>query len=118
MGPIWCAASLISYEPSNPPDRTDRLTLRETGTVHKSDQPDLSLIQSQSTPIRTRIRQAVQALHRQILNRLSPAAVAEDQLICGLKIPTEYVAPTITKLELPGSIGRQPGGLLAKISTH
>ena len=42
----------------------------------------------------------MQALHRQILNRLSPTTMAEDQLICDLKTPAAPVAPTITELEL------------------
>ena len=52
-------------------------------------------------------------LHRQILNRLSPSPIAEDQLIRDLCAPTQVVSPVLTELELDGKIRRQTGGLLA-----
>ncbi|MEX3316900.1 DNA-processing protein DprA [Sulfitobacter sp. PS-8MA] len=54
-------------------------------------------------------------LHRQILSRLGPAPLAEDQLIRDLQVPSTDVAPALVDLELEGEIERQPGGLLSRI---
>ncbi|WP_273522855.1 DNA-processing protein DprA [Rhodosalinus sediminis] len=53
------------------------------------------------------------ALHAQILARLGPSPLAEDQLIRDLGAGAEAVAPALLDLELDGRITRQPGGLLA-----
>ncbi|MFO7770386.1 MAG: DNA-processing protein DprA [Roseovarius gahaiensis] len=53
------------------------------------------------------------ALHSQILSRLGPSPMAEDQLVRDLKAPTNAVAPILTDLELDGRIRRQPGGLIS-----
>ncbi|MEC3862029.1 DNA-processing protein DprA [Mesobacterium sp. TK19101] len=55
------------------------------------------------------------ALHSQILDRLGPSPVAEDQLIRDLGMPTKTVSPALTDLELDGRIQRQPGGLLSLV---
>lgn len=55
------------------------------------------------------------ALHMQILDRLGPAPVAEDQLIRDLDTPAKQVAPVLVDLELEGKITRQAGGLLSKV---
>ncbi len=52
-------------------------------------------------------------LHRQILDRLGPSPLAEDQLIRDLATPAHAVSPVLVDLELNGRIRRQPGGLLA-----
>lgn len=54
------------------------------------------------------------ALHAQILNRLGPSPIAEDQLIRDLCEPAGTVSPEISALELEGKIQRQPGGLLSR----
>jgi DNA processing protein len=51
----------------------------------------------------------------QILNRLGPAPLAEDQLIRDLSAPANRVTPVLIDLELDGRIQRQAGGLLSKI---
>ena len=51
-------------------------------------------------------------LHRDILARLGPSPLAEDQLIRDLELPAADVAPALVNLELEGKISRQPGGLL------
>jgi DNA processing protein len=56
----------------------------------------------------------VAALHRQILSRLSPSPVAEDQLIRDLAVTASEVAPALLDLELDGQITRQSGGMLSK----
>jgi len=55
------------------------------------------------------------ALHQQILSRLGPSPVAEDQLIRDLAHPASDVSPALVDLELDGKIQRQPGGLLARV---
>ncbi|MBS4011883.1 MAG: DNA-processing protein DprA [Roseovarius sp.] len=55
----------------------------------------------------------IAGLHAQILNRLGPSPLAEDQLIRDLATPAHRVAPALLELELDGRITRHPGGLLA-----
>ncbi|WP_386628059.1 DNA-processing protein DprA [Sulfitobacter geojensis] len=55
------------------------------------------------------------ALHSQILARLGPSPIAEDQLIRDLRAPAAAVAPVLVDLELDGQIARQAGGLLCKV---
>jgi DNA processing protein len=59
--------------------------------------------------------QQTAALHSQILSRLGPAPIAEDQLIRDLNITACDVAPALVDLELEGQIARKPGGLLARV---
>ncbi|MWD27667.1 DNA-protecting protein DprA [Aquicoccus sp. SCR17] len=54
------------------------------------------------------------ALHRQILDRLGPAPLAEDQLIRDLDRPPADITPALTELELDGRIARHSGGLLSR----
>jgi len=54
------------------------------------------------------------ALHGQILERLGPSPLAEDQLIRDLDTSLGQVGPALLTLELEGRIQRQPGGLLAR----
>ncbi|WP_300031946.1 DNA-processing protein DprA [uncultured Roseobacter sp.] len=56
----------------------------------------------------------VAALHQQILDRLSPSPIAEDQLIRDLAVGTHDAAPVLLELELEGRIARQSGGLLVR----
>ena len=57
---------------------------------------------------------ATRALHQEILDRLGPAPLAEDQLIRDLDAPPAAVAPELVALELDGRILRHPGGLLSR----
>ena len=54
-------------------------------------------------------------LHGEILDRLGPSPLAEDQLIRDLRRPAGEVAPALVVLELEGEIQRQPGGLLSRL---
>ena len=54
-------------------------------------------------------------LHTQILNRLGPSPVAEDQVLRDLKLNPKQGGPAIVDLELDGRIQRQPGGMLSLI---
>ena len=55
------------------------------------------------------------AVHAQILARLGPSPLAEDQLIRDLALPPSMLAPALVTLELEGRIQRQSGGLLARL---
>ena len=52
-------------------------------------------------------------LHMEILSRLGPAPLAEDQLMRDLSITSGEASPVLTDLELTGKITRSAGGLLA-----
>ncbi|MCL4105184.1 UNVERIFIED_CONTAM: hypothetical protein GTU68_018891 [Idotea baltica] len=52
-------------------------------------------------------------IHKDILARLSPSPLAEDQLIRDLDSSAKSVAPALMDLELDGKIIRQSGGLLS-----
>ncbi|SLN20305.1 hypothetical protein ROA7450_00680 [Roseovarius albus] len=73
-------------------------------------QNDLPL-ETPATPKRS--LQDTAQLHSQILNRLGPSPLAEDQLIRDLATPAATVSPVLTDLELDGKVTRHPGGLLS-----
>lgn len=54
-------------------------------------------------------------LHSEILSRLGPSPVAEDQLIRDLDLNSQQVTPTLLNLELDGKIKRAAGGLLSLV---
>ena len=54
------------------------------------------------------------ALHSQILNRLGPSPMAEDQLVRDLKLSSADLTPALLDLEMDGKIARLSGGLLSK----
>ncbi|MES2968978.1 MAG: DNA-processing protein DprA [Pseudomonadota bacterium] len=56
----------------------------------------------------------IAALHGQILSRLGPSPLAEDQLIRDLALPAHAVASELVTLELEGKIIRAAGGLLSR----
>ena len=53
-------------------------------------------------------------LHSQILARLGPSPLAEDQLIRDLALPPSVLTPALVSLELEGRITRAAGGLLSR----
>lgn len=55
------------------------------------------------------------AVHGQILARLGPSPLPEDQLIRDLDLPAAAVAAELVNLELDGRIERQAGGMLARV---
>lgn len=77
-------------------------------------QPDLPLMPEKPKPRRS-LRETAD-LHSEILTRLAPSPVAEDQLIRDLKGITRDVAAQLTDLELTGKITRHPGGLISLAS--
>ncbi len=83
------------------------------------DQPDLQLDapSPQSPPKKpSRSLRETADLHQQILNRLGPSPVAEDQLIRDLNSSADQLSAILLELELDGSLHRQPGGLLSLAS--
>lgn len=54
-------------------------------------------------------------LHSQILARLGPSPMAEDQLIRDLALPSARITPELLTLELEGKVLRQAGGLLSRV---
>ncbi|MCE8555678.1 DNA-processing protein DprA [Ruegeria pomeroyi] len=79
-------------------------------------QPDLCDLMQQPAPPPKRSLRETAALHSQILDRLGPSPVAEDQLIRDLAASPGEVAPVLVDLELEGRINRQAGGLLSRVS--
>jgi DNA processing protein len=65
------------------------------------------------TPEKRTLRETA-ALHMEILDRLGPSPLAEDQLIRDLEAAPGEVAPVLVDLELDGKIMRQAGGLLSR----
>ncbi|MCF2869800.1 DNA-processing protein DprA [Octadecabacter sp. G9-8] len=75
----------------------------------KTVAPELPL----DTPAPPRSLRETAVLHDEILSRLSPAPMAEDQLIRSLGAAATAVAPVLVDLELDGKVIRQAGGMLA-----
>ena len=75
-------------------------------------QPELPIPAAAAPPQKRSLRETA-ALHLQILARLGPSPVAEDQLIRDMAAPARTVAPVLVDLELSGKIKRQAGGLLS-----
>ncbi|GAB5437251.1 DNA-processing protein DprA [Falsiruegeria mediterranea] len=71
------------------------------------------VLQEAPRPASKRSLQETAQLHTQILNRLGPSPVAEDQLIRDLQASAGDVGPALVDLELDGKINRQAGGLLS-----
>ncbi|MEL6451780.1 MAG: DNA-processing protein DprA [Pseudomonadota bacterium] len=78
--------------------------------------PELPLVPPSEPQAPARSLRETAALHQQILSRLGPSPLAEDQLIRDLGAPSSAVAPVLVELELDGSIDRAPGGLLTRAS--
>ena len=91
-------APVADRQPLSPPPRP---TPRPAPAASRSGGPDL---------------RQVAALHGQILDRLGPSPLAEDQLIRDLARDSREVAPALLHLELEGRITRAPGGLLARVN--
>lgn len=91
--------------------RSAQDVIEAIGPLHPVQQ-DLPL---EPAPKPERSLRETAALHTQILSRLGPSPVAEDQLIRDLCASATSVAPAIMDLELDGKITRQAGGLLARV---
>ncbi|MCO4777392.1 MULTISPECIES: DNA-processing protein DprA [Lentibacter] len=76
-------------------------------------QPELSLNIPPPPPERRGLAETA-ALHQQILSRLGPSPLPEDQLIRDLAQPAATIGPVLVELELDGKISRAAGGMLTK----
>ncbi len=85
----------------------------ETASVRTAEPKGDAL--PEPAPPTPRSLQETAALHSQILSRLGPSPLAEDQLIRDLGASAGQVTPVLTDLELDGRIRRQPGGLLSRV---
>jgi len=69
-------------------------------------------------PRRNRSLAETARLHTQILSRLGPSPLSEDQLIRDINTThgalSKDILPELVTLEMDGQIIRQPGGLLSK----
>ena len=65
-------------------------------------------------PTKTTSLRETAALHSQILARLGPTPIAEDQLLRDIAAPATHLAPILVDLELDGKITRQAGGLVSR----
>lgn len=79
----------------------------------QTTQPALALDIPPPPPERRGLAETA-ALHQQILSRLGPSPLPEDQLIRDLAAPASLVGPALVELELDGKINRAAGGLLTK----
>lgn len=75
--------------------------------------PELPL---EPPPIKPRSLKDANMLHREILARLGPSPIAEDQLIRDLSHDQTQITPVLVDLELNGKIARQAGGLLSLVN--
>ena len=83
-------------------------------TTDAPEQAQLQLGDLPEPPPEKRSLRETARLHQDILNRLGPSPLAEDQLIRDLSAPAASVTPVLTDLELDGRIIRHPGGLLSR----
>lgn len=94
-------ASAVALPLPEPADTPDRAPAPDPAPPSRLPGPDL---------------REIAALHRQILDRLGPSPLAEDQLIRDLALPPAAIAPELLALELEGKLLRQPGGLLSRLN--
>jgi DNA processing protein len=92
------------------PAHTDRQVAK--GEARKPDDARAPRIPSAPPPTRD-LRQSA-ALHGEILRRLGPTPLAEDQLRRDMDLPDAEVAPALVALELDGQIRRHAGGLISR----
>ena len=99
------------------------MLIRDGSTLVRSARDVIEALESTQQPEQRRpdakptraLRPETAALHAQILDRLGPSPVPEDQLIRDLKLPAGTASPEIATLELEGKLRREPGGLLTRV---
>jgi DNA processing protein len=86
-----------------------------TGKAPEVSADDRALTEALPGPVpQRRPLEDVATLHRQILARLGPSPLAEDQLIRDLALPAAALTSELLTLELEGKIERQSGGLISR----
>jgi DNA processing protein len=99
----------------NASDVIEALPATETPGTAAQPQAELALADLPAPAPEKRTLRDTAKLHAQILDRLGPSPLAEDQLIRDLAAPAHNVSPALLDLELEGRIRRQAGGLLSKV---
>ncbi|WP_420586448.1 DNA-processing protein DprA [Ruegeria sp.] len=97
------------------------LLIRDGATLVRSAEDVIEALPKQQTELfktpspaaPSKPAQSEAALHREILARLGPSPIAEDQLIRDIAASAGEIGPVLVDLELDGRIQRQPGGLLS-----
>jgi len=102
-----------AYLVRNAEDVIEVIGVGQTAMQGPEKQAEMPLDQAPQPAQPKRSLQDTAALHRQILDRLGPSPLAEDQLIRDLKAPASNISPVLTDLELDGRIRRHAGGLLS-----
>ncbi|NOD31041.1 DNA-processing protein DprA [Ruegeria atlantica] len=99
------------------------LLIRDGATLVRSAEDVIEALPQQddpfSRPIEPRsepIARPARNLHEQIIARLGPSPIAEDQLLRDIAASAGELGPALIDLELDGRIQRQPGGLLSLAS--
>jgi len=85
------------------------------GAAQVADQRPQAIAEPTATPTPPpqRSLRDTSAIHMQILDRLGPSPVAEDQLLRDLKTSARDLSAVLIDLELDGRIKRSAGGMLA-----
>jgi DNA processing protein len=97
-----------------PQDLFDALGIA-TKVVQRKDPTDQALCEPPAGPVPPRRPSGDTAgLHAQILARLGPSPLAEDQLIRDLALPAASLTSELVTLELDGRIERHSGGLITR----
>lgn len=101
-------------------DVLEAVALPETAPQVADRQPSLPIGEpvAQGKPAQRQDKRTLAetaALHSQILDRLGPSPMAEDQLIRDIGVAARHVAPALTDLELDGKVQRAPGGMLSLV---
>ncbi len=100
------------------------LLIRDGATLVRSAEDVIEALPQQQTDLFERPQPemapepapSAETLHREILARLGPSPIAEDQLIRDIAANAGEIGPALVDLELDGRIQRQPGGLLSLTS--
>ena len=79
----------------------------------QAPQPPVAVVDLPGPVPQRRPLAEIAAVHTQILERLGPSPLAEDQLIRDLDLPAGGLASALMALELEGRISRHAGGLLS-----
>ncbi|TCL08934.1 DNA protecting protein DprA [Shimia isoporae] len=98
----------------NAEDVIEALSLQQQDTPPTGGKNDLVTEEVKPAAAQKRNLRETHALHLEILNRLGPTPIAEDQLIRDIQADAEDISPALLELELEGQITRQSGGLLSR----
>lgn len=90
----------------------DVLEVFNTLPLRAPQQPTILRDPPSNRPTR-RLRDTA-ALHSEILQRLGPSPISEDQLVRDMVLSPSEVTPVLLDLEMHGKINRLAGGLLSK----